>query len=133
MSNFDLHKRYILNYPQEKVFEMWVSSIAVVSPVQSIEVVPEVGGIYKLTVSEQPKSQMVGTFLEFDRPTKVTYTWEWNDDGEVSEVHVSFNSTDEGTEVIIDHIEFTKEASRDTHDTGWDSYVAGLEQYLEKT
>lgn len=131
MANLSIHKRYILNYARDIVFDAWVSSEAVIAPVTAIEVDPRVGGIYKLTVDGERPSHMVGKYLEFDRPSKLVYTWEWNKDGEVSQITVQFKEHEDGTELIIDHSDFAKESSRNSHDTGWDSYVSGLTQWLE--
>lgn len=130
MTAFDIHKEYILEFPREKVFDMWVSPTAVVSPVTAIDVNPQIGGVYKLTVEGESSSQMIGKFVDFSRPEKLVYTWEWNHDGEVSQVDVTFSAIEEGTRVIIKHTGFNKKASRDTHDTGWDSYIKGLQQIL---
>ena len=132
MSILNIHKRYVLQYSRESIFDMWVSPQAVVAPVNAIEVDPQVGGLFKLIVDGEPKSHMIGKFLEFDRPAKLVYTWEWNQNGEVSQVQVVFNAVAaNATEVIIDHTGFKKVSSQETHDQGWDSYVAGLKQRLE--
>ncbi len=131
MSNLDIHKRYTLPFPPEAVFDCWVSADSVVAPVTAIEVEPKQGGLFKLIVAGEPEAQMVGRFLQFDRPTKLVYTWEWNQDGEVSQVDVTFTPVDGGTVVIINHMGFEYTASRDSHDRGWDSYIEGIQQLLD--
>ena len=131
MSNLNIHKQYILNHPREAVFDIWVSPEGVVAPVTAVEVDPRKNGQFKLIVEDENPSQMIGKFIEFNRPSKLVYSWEWNQDGEISKVDVTFNSVIEGTEVIIEHTKFTKESSRETHDSGWDSYIQGVDQLLK--
>ena len=131
MANLGIHKRYVLQHAREKVFDIWVSPQGVVAPVTAIDVEPRKGGQFKLIVDGERQSIMLGKFLEFVQPSKLVYTWEWNNDGDVSQVTVVFSAVDEGTEIVIDHTGFAKESSRAIHDSGWDSYVAGINQLLE--
>lgn len=131
MSDLSIQKRYTFKYSAEQLFDVWISPDSVVAPVTAIEVEPHTDGLFKLTAAGERSSHMLGKFLEFERPSKLVYTWEWNNDGEVSQVAVEFNPLDDGTEVIINHTGFDKASSRETHDNGWDSYVAGITKLLE--
>ena len=59
------------------------------------------------------------------------YTWEWDKNGEVTQIAVDFNETGDGTEIVLEHSGFQSEESKAMHDTGWDSYVAGLVEFLK--
>ena len=131
MDELDIHKHYTLDFPPEAVFDAWISPDTVVAPVTSITVEPEVGGAFCLFIDNDTQSQMNGQFIEFVRPTKLVYTWEWNGDGEVSQVQVKFVAVPTGTDVILAHTGFKKASSSQAHHNGWDSYIKGVQQVLE--
>ena len=130
MANLDIHKRYTLPHTPQAVFDAWVSPDSVIAPVTGIEIEPKQGGLFKLTVAGESDAHMIGRFLQFDRPNKLVYTWEWNHDGEESQVDVTFTALDKGTEVAIHHTGFEHDTSRDSHDRGWDSYIEGIQALL---
>ena len=57
--------------------------------------------------------------------------WEWNDDGDVTQITVMFSDHGSGTEVQLRHSGFTSAESLAMHDDGWDSYIKGLKKFLE--
>jgi len=63
-----------------------------------------------------------GKFLEVERPTKLVYTWAWEEDegiGPESRVTVEFGSADGETDVTVIHEQLPNEESRDRHSHGW--------------
>ena len=71
-----------------------------------------------------------GEFLVVEPNRQVVYTWEWNGDGEVSEIDVRFEASGDGTRISLTHYGFTKEESVTNHDSGWDSYIEGFTNHL---
>ena len=128
----DLEKRYELTFPIGQVYAAWVSSDTVIPPATKMDVLPEVGGHYRLYM-DTPDFTMTneGTFSVVEPEQRVVYTWEWNNDGEVSTIDVRFAETSSGTEIHIHHSGFEKPESMSQHDAGWDSYVQGLTALLE--
>ncbi len=126
-----IEKSYDLPFPIEAVYAAWVSSDTVIPPATSMDVLPEVGGHYRLLM-EMPDftGKNEGTFSRVEPGERVTYTWEWNGDGEVSEIDVRFESINTGTRVSLTHSGFTKTESVTNHDTGWDSYIEGFTAHL---
>ncbi|PKG99415.1 hypothetical protein CXF95_09235 [Paraglaciecola sp. MB-3u-78] len=61
------------------------------------------------------------------------YIWEWDHDGDVSEIDVTFSATHKGTTVLIEHSGFQKQQSIAMHDQGWSSYIDGFKLFLSKT
>ncbi len=49
------------------------------------------------------QSKNEGEFLRVEPNARVTYTWEWNGDGEVSTIDVVFTRTDGGTHIALTH------------------------------
>lgn len=126
-----ISKSYVLPFPVARVYRAWVSSETVVPPATSMDIDPRVGGHYRL-VMDAPEfsASNEGTFSRVSPHERLTYSWEWNNDGEVTEVDVTFALHPDGTEIAITHSGFDKNESRDMHDSGWDNYVDGLIRHL---
>lgn len=132
MSNLSINKKYILNFPRTLLFEAWISPDTVIPPVSRIEVDPKVGGFLKLMVeTPQGASTMVGEFLTVSYHKQLVYTWQWDNNGEITKITVDFKEVENGTEISISHAGFHSQSSQATHDTGWDSYINGLIEKLQ--
>jgi len=126
-------KTYELPFSREKVYANWLSSKTIIAPATSMDILPQVGGHYRLIMSTPEfVSKNEGVFLIVEPISHVRYTWEWNHDGEVTEIDVKFSSSGLGTVIIIEHSGFTKQQSVDMHEHGWDSYIEGLIHFLSK-
>ncbi|MEM7111367.1 MAG: SRPBCC domain-containing protein [Chloroflexota bacterium] len=132
MTNLAISKSYEIALPRKQLFDAWISPKTVIAPVSRIEVLPQAGGFLKLFV-ETPEgvSQMHGVFQTFERPERLQYSWEWDENGEVTQIDVRFVEISGGTRIEIEHTGFRSAASRETHDSGWDSYVAGVVELLK--
>ena len=130
----ELSKTYELPFPLEVVYAAWVSSDTVISPATSMDVLPKVGGHYRL-IMETPdfSGRNDGEFLLVEPNSRVTYTWEWNADGEVSTIDVRFTASGKGTRIDLVHRGFRRQESVSNHDSGWDSYIDGFTRYLSGT
>lgn len=124
-------KEWDLPFPPEQVYAAWVSSDTVIPPATRMDILPEVDGHYRLFM-EMPdfSGKNEGRFLVVEPNKRVQYTWEWNDDGEVSTIDVQFSKTPDGTHISLSHSGFTKEQSVTDHDSGWDAYIEGFTKFL---
>ena len=122
-----IDKTYTLPFSTDAVYAAWISSNTVIAPATAMDILAEVGGYYRL-VMQTPEflGGNDGLFLRVEPGSRLTYTWEWNHDGEVSEIDVVFTPTAQGTLVAICHSGFTKEESVRSHDSGWDNYIEGF-------
>lgn len=129
----NINKSYNLPFPIEKVYASWVSSSTVIAPATSMDIFPQVGGHYRL-IMDTPEftAKNEGVFLLVEPNIHLCYTWEWDHNGEVSEIDVQFSTTDKGTAILIEHSGFVTQQSTDMHDQGWDSYIEGLTLFLSK-
>ena len=126
-----IEKTWDLPFTLDAVFGAWVSSDTVVPPATRMEVNPVVGGHYRL-IMETPEFTSIneGEFLVVIPKSRVKYTWEWDGNGEVTTIDVVFEPIDGGTRVRLLHEGFTNQDTVNSHDSGWESYVAGLAEYL---
>ncbi|MEM7280986.1 MAG: SRPBCC domain-containing protein [Pseudomonadota bacterium] len=128
-----IDKTYQLPFPPEVVYAAWVSSDTVIPPATAMDIDPKEGGHYRL-IMETPEftGRNEGTFTLVEPNQRVTYTWEWNGDGEVTTIDVVFQAKDQGTHLMLKHTGFSKRESMESHDAGWDSYIAGLTSFLHE-
>ena len=124
-------KTYELPYQARDVFAAWTSPEAVVPPATRLDLNPVVGGYYRL-ILETPEqtSRAEGIFFAVEKDRRVRYTWEWNRDGEITEIEVTFKDCESGSRLKILHSGFHSEESCNQHKIGWDNYVEGLEGLL---
>ncbi|MBL4890716.1 MAG: SRPBCC domain-containing protein [Rhizobiaceae bacterium] len=132
----EFEKTYLLPFSVETVYSAWTSSNTVIPPATRMDIDPIVGGHYRLFM-EMPDIGMSneGKFLEVVANALLKYTWEWNGDGEVTEITVifeahEFGGRENGTEIRILHSGFANKESAAMHDSGWDSYVDGLTKFI---
>lgn len=129
-----IEKVYQLPFPPDRVFAAWVSSETVIPPATAMDIDPVVGGHYRLIMkTEDFEGRNEGKFLEVENGTHLRYTWEWNGDGEISEIDVRFSESETGTQVELRHSKFLKQESVDNHSSGWDSYMTGFAEFLAKS
>ena len=127
-----IDKTYHMPFLPLQVYSAWVSSETVVPPATQMDIDPVVGGHYRLIMKGEDHTAMnEGTFTTVEPGKRVVYSWEWNKDGEVTQIEVNFYPTDTGTAVHILHSGFKTEEAAVAHDNGWDSYIKGLLAILE--
>ena len=127
----EIRATYRIPFPLEQVYAAWVSSDTVIAPATAMDVLAEVGGHYRLIMrGDNFEMKNEGEFVEVRPNEFVHYTWEWNHDGEVSHIEVTFSTVEPGTEIAIYHYGFTSQASVANHTSGWDSYIDGFTKHL---
>ena len=127
----DIEKEYTLPFSPEAVYAAWVSSDTVIPPATGMDINPVVGGHYRLVVKDdQWDTQNEGEFLEVEENRHLRYTWEWNRDGDVTEIDVTFAAAPSGTRLTLVHSGFKTRESHDNHDAGWDAYIQGLTSFM---
>lgn len=124
----DFEKTYRIPFPPEAVYAAWVSEQTVIPPASRMEIRAEVGGVYELVMPGDVV--MNGVFQEVEPHRRLRYSWQWSGDDEKTEVEVGFEVHAGGSSVTVAHRGFTSSASLATHSSGWDSYLAGLEDHL---
>lgn len=129
-----IEKTYDLTFDVPRVYQAWVSSDTVIPPATAMDINPVVGGHYRLIMDTPEFSgRNEGTFSLVEPEARVCYSWEWNRDGERTDIDVRFTPTPTGCRVDLTHSGFHGNASAQRHDAGWDSYVEGFVRFLQTT
>lgn len=128
-----IEARYQLPFPTPLVYSAWISPSTVIAPATAMDINPVVGGHYRLLIdTPEFKSRAEGTFSDLQTNRHVRYTWEWDNNGEVTEIDVRFSpSADNTTQIDLVHSGFISAESHDMHRAGWDSYMEGLIAFLQ--
>jgi len=127
----DVEKTCDFPFPPARVYAAWVSSDTVIPPATSMDVDAVVGGHYRLHVKDdQWDVYNEGRFLEVERDRHLRYTWEWNGDGKVTEIDVTFDDMAGNTRLTLVHSGFADDDSAERHSQGWDAYFDGLAAHL---
>jgi uncharacterized protein YndB with AHSA1/START domain len=70
-----------------------------------------------------------GTFETFHPPRRLSMSWSWErEPGSRSHIDVQFREIDGGTEVTFTHSRLPDDASRDSHEEGWNGAFDKLEE-----
>lgn len=94
----------------------------------------KVGGRYRLgmTTPDGVVHTAIGVYREITRPTKLVFTWDWEDPGSrVGETVVTIEFKDAGagqTEVVLTHNRFADPNRAAQHEQGWNQLLKVLEQ-----
>lgn len=96
------------------------------------EVDLRVGGRYRIANALPDGTTLVieGEFLVVDEPHRLVYTWRAGAD-QTSRVTVHFERRGDATEVIVVHEQVPDERIRESHESGWEGCLDGLERYFD--
>ena len=121
-------KRYIIPASVKTVYSAWISPNTLVPPATRIEIDPIVGGNLVIhTKFCDVGSEMRGRFLAIEPYKRLVYNWEWNQDGQVSQVTVNFSGIgSDRTKIVLSHSGFRNSESATLHSDGWEHYFEGF-------
>lgn len=137
-----LELRDVLDAPRERVFGAltvpaalagWWGPHGFTTPVAELE--GRVGGRYRFRMQppEGEAFHLSGEFLEFDPPSRLAYTFRWEEpdpDDRETVVMLSLDAVGDGTEVSLRQGEFATEARLALHRDGWTDSFAKLRDFL---
>ena len=127
-----IEKIYDLSFDVAQVYRAWVANATVIPPATTMDINPVVGGHYRLIMETSDFSgRNEGVFSLVEPGVRLCYSWEWNNDGERTEIDVRFSATSTGCRVTLLHAGFASLDSAQRDDSRWDSYIEGFTAHLE--
>ena len=128
--------------PAEKVFDAWTSEEVIRRwwhtelgwETAEAEVDPRVGGVVRVVMRDPNKDVEYGgggNYTEIERPTRLAFTWIWDDDTRRTLIELDFEETDGVTTVRFTHSGLWDEEAVRSHEDGWGKLFDNLERILE--
>jgi uncharacterized protein YndB with AHSA1/START domain len=116
-------------WTQPEHIKKWSAPEGMDVPISEVDLT--VGGRFHLQMrnAEGGTHNARGIYQEIDRPTRLVYSWEWDEhpDHGQSLITVEFKAVDGGTEVTMVHSGLPDETSVTDHEGGWTSCLNRLE------
>lgn len=141
------------NAPLDLVWGAWTEPVHVKQwlggdeemKIESVSMDLRVGGKFRIQM-QAPDGEYftaAGTYLEVKPNERLVYTWDWEKDGGGTEfgeldgnetqVTVEFTQKEKQTEVVLTHVNFATEKSRDNHEGGWTKWLEKAAKFAEAT
>lgn len=132
--------------PRESVFAAWIDPSQLSKWMGPGEIASEVtaldarvGGAYRIVMHGIPGGghyAVRGTYREIDPPSRLVFTWAWEEDAESHRtghetlVTITLRALGSRTELTLTHERFDTSHSRDSHDRGWNGAFEKLVKFL---
>ena len=97
------------------------------------EVDLRVGGVVRVVMRNPHKDEEHGgggTYTEIDPPTRLSFTWLWDDETRRTLIEVDFEEADGATTVRFTHSDLWDEEAVRSHEDGWNTLFDNLERVL---
>jgi uncharacterized protein YndB with AHSA1/START domain len=136
MPDLKLTSRRTIKAPPEKIFNAWLvpdMMAKFMSPrpdmhVREARADARVGGrFYVAMVDGDKEHPHEGTYKEITPYSRLVFTWEvaWSAPG--TYVQIDLTPKGDATEVVLTHVKFLSEDSRDNHAKGWAGILGKLD------
>ena len=104
-------------------------------PVLVAETDVRVGGRYRVRfrMLDGSEHESTGEYQEVEKPRRLVMSWRWvqgGDDPGHSRLEFHLRPTPEGTELTLTHARLRDEATRDSHERGWNGSLDKLERHI---
>ena len=127
--------------PAEAVFDAWTSEEVIRRWWQAevgwetseAEVDLRVGGAVRVVMRDPAKDAEYGGggyYTEIDRPTRLSFTWLWDEDTRRTLIELDFQEIDGVTTVSFTHSGLWDEEAVRDHERGWGNILDSLERTL---
>lgn len=134
MTDLSLTCRQIVKAPPERVFDAWLDPVQMsrfMSPrpdmhVRDVRSDARVGGRFFVLMVGDKDYPHEGSYRVIDRPKRLVFSWEAPWSAPETEVEILFHPHGDGTEVVLTHVRFMSEESRDNHMQGWTGILGKL-------
>jgi uncharacterized protein YndB with AHSA1/START domain len=127
--------------PAERVFDAWTSEEVIRRwwraehgwETTEAEVDLRVGGVVRVVMRDPVKDVEYGgggTYTEIEPPTRLAFTWIWDDHPTRTLIELDFEETDGVTTVRFAHSDLWDEEAMRSHESGWSRTFDNLELEL---
>ena len=128
--------------PAAAVFDAWTSDEVIRRwwqvenswETSEVEVDLRVGGVVRVVMRDPDKDAEYGGgghYTEIERPTRLAFTWTWDNDTRETLIEIDFEETDGGTKVTFTHRGLWDEEAVRDHEDGWGKILDRLGRTLE--
>lgn len=129
--------------PAERVFDAWTSEEVMRRwwqverhwETSEAEVDLRVGGTVRVAMRDPTKDEEYGgegRYTEIDRPTRLAFTWIWDDEPHRTLIEIDFEEHDGTTTVRFTHNGLWDEEAVRSHTGGWNGVLDGLALELSR-
>lgn len=134
MSDLSLTCRRVIKASPEAVYGAWLDPAMMtrfMSPRPDMHVrearsdAREGGRFFVMMVGDKDFPHE-GTYKVLQPHSRIVFTWEAPWSAPETEVSLDFAKVDGGTEVVLTHVRFLSEESRDNHEQGWTGILGKL-------
>ena len=143
MSGETLRIERTFQAPAERVFDAWTSEEVMrrwfygepdwETPVAEVDL--RIGGAVRVVMRDPVTGKEAGgggSYTEIDRPTRLAFTWAWDDDEERETlIEIEFEEVEGATTVRFTHSNLRDVQSAREHEGGWTTCFDNLERTLE--
>jgi glutathione S-transferase len=137
----------LIKAPRERVFAAWTNPAEIPkwfgcggATISDVKVDLKVGGEYSLRLAGEncdgdkngAERELRGKYVEVKKPSRLVYTWAWNNHPDLGETLVTIDFVDrEGfTDVQITHELFPTPEWRDKHSYGWNACLDKVQELV---
>jgi uncharacterized protein YndB with AHSA1/START domain len=128
--------------PAERVFQAWTSEEVMRRwfhaehdwETTEAQVDLRLGGAVRVVMRDPHKGAEYGgggTYTAIDPPTRLAFTWTWDDDDRQTLIELDFLESDGATTVLLTHRNLADEESLRDHEDGWTKCLENLGRALE--
>lgn len=132
------------NSPAQAVFDAWTSEEVMRRwwhaggdwDTTLAEVDLRIGGTVRVVMRDPHKGIDYGgggVYTEIDPPTRLAFTWIWDDDPRGTLIEIDFNEVDGVTTINFKHSKLWSEETVVSHEGGWGGALANLKREVEAT
>jgi uncharacterized protein YndB with AHSA1/START domain len=141
MSRDTVYLERTYDAPAERVFEAWTSpevmrrwwQAEVGWETSAAEVDLRVGGAVRVVMRDPVKDAEYGgggRYTEIERPTRLAFTWLWDDDTRRTLIEIDFEEDGGVTTVRFSHSGLWDEEAVRSHEGGWNGVLDSLGRML---
>ena len=138
MTDLTLTCRRTINATPEQVYNAWLNPEMIIRymtfgpemAAQNAMSDPRVGGRFSFDMVGENRNPHAGTYLVLTPYSHIAFSWETPWSAPESRVDLVLTPIPDGTEVVLTHVKFLSDQSRDGHFKGWTGILDRLDGML---